>query len=309
MAFKRSPVRSWSAPPVRFPFIFLVCLVAQVSGAVATRGSAPQAEQSDPAAWSLEEKEEFLRNAKIIKTVGVLEGATQSIRVTLQSDRGTHDAQIQTIDEAAQKFEGVGGQWELNFKDTYKFNLAAYLMDRILDLNMIPATVERKVDGRNAAVTWWIDNVLMDEKKRVDKDEKPPLPVRAVWNRQIQILLVFDQLIANRDRNISNIVITKNWNVWLIDHTRAFRMYKDLPEPEKLAMCDRALLENLRELNKPFLMEKLGTYLTDMELDGLLARRDKIVGFFDDKIAREGESAVLFDYLIMRRTIPQGRLD
>ena len=302
MAFKRSPVRSWSAPPVRIPFIFLVCLFFLSGGAATPRGSAPQDEPSDPAAWSREEKEEFLRNAEIVKKVGVLEGATQSVRVTLQSDRGTHDAHVQTIDEAATKFEGVAGQWELNFRDTYKFNVAAYLLDRILDLNMIPVTVERTVDGRNAAVTWWIDNVLMDEKKRLEKNETPPRWARPNWNRQINILLVFDQLIANRDRNLGNIVITKDWTIWLIDHTRAFRMYKDLPEAGNLGQCDRVLLADLRGLNRPFFKEKLGKYLTDMEIDGLLARRDRIVEFFDAKIAREGEEAVLFDYLIMRRT-------
>jgi hypothetical protein len=193
--------------------INLVVVIAVVFSAAALPRSARQAEEPDPAMWSLQEKEEFLLKANIIKQVSVLEGATKSVRVTLQNDRGIHDAHIQTIDQAETKFEGVGGQWELNFKDTYKFNIAAYLLDRILDLNMIPVTVERKVDGHSAAVTWWIDNVLMDEKKRLEKNEKPPVPARAKWNKQIYILRLFDQLIANKDRNLGNIVITKNWNV------------------------------------------------------------------------------------------------
>ena len=35
--------------------------------------------------------------------------------------------------------------------------------------------------------------------------------------------------------------------------------------------------------------------LTGMEIDGLLARRDKIVKFFEDEVAKKGEGAVLFD--------------
>lgn len=289
--------------------IFLSGVLAAVFSAAALPRSAQQAEQSDPSMWSLQEKEEFLLNANIVKTVSVLGGATKSVRVTLQNDRGLHDAHIQTIDEAQTKFEGAGGQWELNFRDTYKFNIAAYLLDRILDLNMVPVSVERKVDRRNAAVTWWIDNVLMDEKKRLDKNEKPPVPARAKWNKQIYILRIFDQLIANKDRNQHNIVITKNWNIWMIDHTRAFRIYRELFDAENLLKCDRALLKTMRGLNKETLKEKLGKYLTEMEIDRLLSRRDKIVKFFDDKIAREGEEAVLFDYLIERRAIPQGNLD
>ena len=34
---------------------------------------------------------------------------------------------------------------------------------------------------------------------------------------------VFDELIANRDRNIGNMLWTSTWKMWMIDHTRAFR--------------------------------------------------------------------------------------
>jgi hypothetical protein len=176
-------------------------------------------------------------------------------------------------------------------------------------MNMIPATVERKVGKRPAAVTWWIDDVLMDEKERLRRGEKPPIPERDRWNRQIYIVRVFDQLIANKDRNLGNIVITRSWDVWIIDHTRAFRPYKELLDPADLAKCDRALLEGMRRLDKRTLVERLGTYLTNMEIDGLLARRDRIVKFFDDKAAREGEDAVLFDYLVGRRAAAPAKTD
>ena len=78
-------------------------------------------------------------------------------------------------------------------------------------------------------------------------------------------------------------------------------MYKDLIDPGNLTACDRALLADLRRLDRPSLEENLGGCLNGMEIDGLLARRDRIVEIFDGKIAREGEDAVLFDYLIARR--------
>ena len=302
MAFKRSPVRSWSAPPAPLLFLFLIAFpFVSAAEAALPPGVGRQDASAGPASWSRLEKEDFLRTAGIVGTVGVLGGVTKSVRITLRNERGTHDAHVQTIDQAAAKFEGRGGQWELNFRDTYKFNVAAYLLDRMLDLNMVPATVERIVDGKPSAVTWWIDDVLMDEKERLAKNVTPPRWARPNWNRQINILLVFDQLIANRDRNLGNIIITKNWTVWLIDHTRAFRMYKELIEPGNLTACDRALLADLRRLDRPSLEENLGGCLNGMEIDGLLARRDRIVEIFDGKIAREGEDAVLFDYLIARR--------
>jgi hypothetical protein len=303
--------RSTSPSGSTRPLAALARFLAAAGAAVLAFGAVPappagQDPATDPAAWSREEKEDFLRTADIVRSEVITEGTTRSARATLRDGRGTHDAHIQSIDVAAAKFEGAGGQWELNFRDTYKFNLAAYILDRLLGMNMIPATVERKVDKRPAAVTWWIDDVLMDEKERLRRGEKPPVPERDRWNRQIHIVRVFDQLIANKDRNLGNIVITRSWDIWIIDHTRAFRPYRELLDPGDLVRCDRALLEGMRRLDKRTLVERLGTYLTNMEIEGLLARRDRIVKFFDDKAAREGADAVLYDYLVERRARPAG---
>jgi len=83
--------------------------------------------------------------------------------------------------------------------------------------------------------------------------------------------------------------------VWMIDHTRAFRTYTKLENAKNLVKCDRTVLANLRLLAKPQLKAKLGQWLTGPEIDGILARRDLIVKFFDSEIRNKGESDVLFD--------------
>ena len=90
-------------------------------------------------------------------------------------------------------------------------------------------------------------------------------------------------------------MITKDWRIWLIDHTRAFRTMQDLKSAKDLVQCDRRLLAKLRELNTGVLKKALDRYLNPSEIEGLLARRDKIVSFFDEQIAKKGEAAVLFD--------------
>lgn len=283
------------------PAVFAAALLLGAA-AVPCRAQEPP---SDPASWSREAKEDFLRTAEIVESRVIPEGTTRSSRATLRDARGAHDAHIQSVDQAVEKFEGEGGQWELNFRDTWKFNLAAYVLDRALGLNMIPPTVERRVADRPSAVTWWIDDVVMDEKARLERGIKPPYGDRERWNRQIYILKVFDQLIGNKDRNLGNIIITKGWNVWIIDHTRAFRPYRRLMDPDDLVKCDRGLLEAMRRLDRATVEARLGAYLSKMEITGLLARRDRIVKFFDDKAAREGEGAVLFDYLSGRGDGPK----
>jgi hypothetical protein len=66
---------------------------------------------------------------------------------------------------------------------------------------------------------------------------------------------------------------------------------------KNLVQRDRQLLAALRSLDKPSLMEHLSDYLDKFQIEGLLARRDKIVEYFEKAIAREGESAILYDYL------------
>jgi len=249
-------------------------------------------EVSPPPKLSRAEMEEFLMNGKVVARKGLSMGITNSQRATLDDGKLKHDAHIQTVDIQKASFQ-TATKTELNFRDSYKFNMAAYELDKLLELNMVPVSVERKVGGDMAAVTWWVDDALMTELDRHKKKMGPPDP--STWNPQMYVCRVFDQLIYNTDRNLGNLVITKDWKIWMIDHTRAFRTMKDLPSPANLAQCDRKLLAKLRGLNKDVLTKGLERYLNSLQIGSLLARRDKIVTFFDGQIAKKGEAAVLFD--------------
>jgi hypothetical protein len=238
------------------------------------------------------EMEEFLMNAKVVERKNLSMGITNSQRATLDDGRLKHDAHIQIVDIQKATYQ-TATRTEFNFRDSYKFNMAAYELDKLLELNMVPVSVERKVGGNMAAVTWWVDNALMTELDRHKKKMEPP--DLKTWNPQMFVCRVFDQLIYNTDRNLGNLVITKDWKIWMIDHTRAFRTMKDLPASANLVQCDRKLLAKLRGLNKDVLTKALERYMNSAQIDGLLARRDKIVSFFDNQVAKKGETAVLFD--------------
>lgn len=236
--------------------------------------------------------EAFLRDARIIGTKKLTMGVTNSSKASMDDGVMQHDAHVQTIDEFKQKFETVRGT-EINFRDSYKYNVAAYELAKMLDLNMVPPSIERKASGAMAAVTWWVDDAAMTELTRYK--EKLSAPDSTDWNKQMNNVRVFDQLIYNTDRNLGNLVITKDWKIWMIDHTRAFRMAKNCPNTKLMRQVDRNLLQSLRNLNKEDLTARLNKYLTRMEIEGILARRDQIVSFFDQQIAANGEPAILFE--------------
>jgi hypothetical protein len=266
-----------------FKTLILVSFLAASYGAYCQEQSTRQ---------SRAEMEEFLRNANIGQRKALGTGVTSSERAKLTDGHLEHDAHVQSVNIEKPTFTTNRGT-ELNFKDSYKFNIAAYRLDQILGLNMTPVSIERKVGGKTSAVTWWVDDVLMDELQRHNKNINPPDLDN--WAKQMHILRVFDQLIYNTDRNLGNMLIDKKWQIWMIDHTRAFRSQKTLLNEKNLEKIDRTLLANLRKLDEETLTTELKAYLTKTEIKGLLARRDRIVKFFEDEVASKGEGAVLYD--------------
>lgn len=232
---------------------------------------------------TLAEKEEFLRTAKVIQTRSARGGITGSLRATLSDGKLTHDAQIQSIDESKARFEGSKGV-EINFRDTYKFNIAGYRLAKMLGIATVPPSVERSYQGKLSAFTWWLDDVMMDEAARMQK--KLTAPDTESWNQQMHRVRVFDQLIYNTDRNLGNLLITKNWELWMIDHTRAFRTSPELLNAKNLVQCDRALLAEMKKLDTAGMRAAMGGSLTNSEIAGVLKRRDKIVAFFEANEAR-----------------------
>ena len=145
-----------------------------------------------------------------------------------------------------------------------------------------------------AAVTWWIDDVVMDESGRAKLTANPLGPNPARSQAYLNTLNVFDELIQNRDRNRGNLVWTKDWTMWMIDHTRAFRVNDKLLKPETLTRVERDLLTNMRKLTRESVAKVMGDMLLKPELDALMKRRDALVKLFDEKVAQKGEDAVLF---------------
>jgi hypothetical protein len=231
-----------------------------------------------------QQKEDFLAKAPVKQSKEAKKGVTGTSRVTLTNGTLTHDASVQTIDDYKSTFLN-----EVGFKDTYKFNIAGWKLARLLGLDdMVPPSVKRSFEGKPASFTWWIDDVKMDETERRAKNAQSP--DAEAWNQENNVMQVFDQLIYNMDRNQTNMLIDQSWHLWLIDHGRAFRVHKTLKDQSVLKSCDRNLLAKMKALDEPTLTRELGKELNKAEVQGLLARRDLIVKFFEAK----GDSA-LFD--------------
>ena len=234
----------------------------------------------------------FLSKAEIIRERTTKDGITQPVRATLSDGVITHDAQFQTVDQARSVFT-AGKASEIDFKDTYRFNIAGYRLAQLVGLQNVPMSVARRYKGKEAAVTWWIDDVMFDEGGRQKLPDKLG-PDEERTQKQIHVMRVWDELIQNKDRNAGNILWTKDWTLWLIDHTRAFRSRESLLKPNELVRIERTLFEKLKQLDEKAVSQTMKGILTKSEIRPLLKRRDAIVGRFEKLIAERGEVAVFF---------------
>lgn len=252
---------------------YLVCSAAAIALAAA----------STPQRWSPAQQEKFLLNGRILSESLAGKGITGTKKAMMTDGRNTHAVHVQFIDQYLPLFKGKDGSTEEDFKDTWKFNVAAWRLAKLLHLmDMTPACVARQVDGKPASVCWWIDGIAMDEKERLAKNIQPPdIPA---WNRQMDTIRVFDQLIYNMDRSQENLLIGTDWRAYMIDHTRAFRKWPKLRNPAAITKCSPELLRSLKALRREDIQRDLGEFLTPQEIDGLMARRDLIV----DKLERNG---------------------
>lgn len=238
------------------------------------------------------EKERFLLQARILSRHGVRRGIGTE-HATLVLDGIEHEAHIQEIDEYDLQVQPTDDT-EIGLRDNWRSNVAAYRLDRLLGLRMVPVTVERRDELKEASFTWWVDDMLMDGRSRLKT--KLAGPDAEAWNRQMDAVRIFDQLIHNVSRNAGTLLVDKDWRIWMIGHSRTFKGIQKLKSPKSLgARCPRGLLAGLRRLDKSTIEKSMVGLLDGPQIDGLLARRDAIVHHFEERIASLGEDAVLYD--------------
>ncbi|HEY7449371.1 MAG TPA: hypothetical protein VH702_14540, partial [Vicinamibacterales bacterium] len=175
---------------------------------------------------------------------------------------------------------------ESGYLESYQSRIAAYEIDRILELDMVPPTVERVHANKRGAAQLWVDDAVF--RKELEGQRSPDLES---WNRQMRRWRVFDNFVADIDPNTGNQLVVRDptWQIVLVDHSRAFSTTTRMVfEMERI---DKAFLDRLRALDKPTLDARIGKLVLDGSRS-LLRRRDAIVAHFDKLVKEKGEAAV-----------------
>ena len=250
---------------------------------------------ADEPNFTEEQKIDFLQHAKVIASKSEKKGKSNASHLTLSDGKVTYEASFQPIDEKKPQGPGPNGGVEVNFRDYWGYNIAGYRIAKLLGMDdMVPVYTERKWNGKPGAISWRVSDEQFDEADRYSRKIEVPAAVHDAWNKQMYKVRVLTQLFYDVDDNLTNVLITNDWKIWRIDFTRAFRLQHDLRNSKDLVQCDREVLAKLRQLSYDQVYDATKPYLTKDEVKALIARRDKMVAYFDKLVAQKGESEVLY---------------
>lgn len=257
----------------------LALILSLDAGAVSARQAAPTAQCSR--IWTGRDAaiEHHLATAAVTRMEAVPIGVTKPQRGTFAPGG------------AAARFawKALPPQRRGGYPESYKAEVAAYKLDRLLELQMVPPVVERTIDGKVGAAVLWIENTTPWVKDRPAQGPEPE------WSRQVSRMKLFDQLIANVDRNAGNLLYDSDWHLFLIDHSRAFTTRTSADGIAALNTVDRRVWEKIDALTAADVSRALGDWLTPAEQKALLSRRDRMRQAIATLVKQKGAGRVFLD--------------
>jgi hypothetical protein len=204
----------------------------------------------------------------------------------------------------------VEGVFEAADRTTVQHEIAAYRLDRLLRLGLVPATVARNHGGKDGVLqgrpaSWASEQDRMNARngKRTGlacqtisngsrasaarralpaDGSAPKLPTggHCDLDAQYQLAYAFDALIGNRVRNPDRFLYdTDATTLFLSGHFAAFGRSTDVPRALEapLARTGPELLDRLRQLDSARLRAALGELVSQRDIEALLKRRDRIL--------------------------------
>ena len=240
-----------------------------------------------------EKWEEFLKTAEIVEYRDVGHGVTRPYKLTLKKD----------AIEACGVWKNPTGMQD-GYLEGWQYEIAAYEMDKLLELHMVPPTVEREFNGRRGSLQLWVKHKcnlydLVHKKIKFPKSKLDPM------NKMKYLARAFDSLIANEDRTQQNVLLTEDWRTILIDHSRSFRYSmqfanrlvfgkKGIMGRRLFKQLPRSFVEKVRALNAETVHRALAPYLKKKEMDGILKRKKMLLDEIQEMIDDEGEEKILY---------------
>ena len=241
---------------------------------------------------SPEELAAFLREARVVEVSKKrLKGITQPRKVLIERDGVRANAVFRSVNAVYDNSKWDDGRFTTYIRDSYQNEIAAYELSLLLGLDTVPPTVPWKLRREKGSLQLWIEKA--EPGYNPLKEARQP-PDMQRWILERVKMRLFDILIENVDRNVGNMLVDSTGKVWWIDHTRAFGRKRDLEDADRITQCERQLFEGLKAADPRTIAERLSAYVQPREIEALLERRRRLIALIEERIAADGEEAVLF---------------
>jgi hypothetical protein len=261
----------------RIPPCVCICAIVAISWAAPAAGVESQ-----------EAAEAFLKSARVVSIEEVGEGVTHSQRVELEKEGRRARAIFKTVDMRFKAETRFGSEVAQEFRDSYKFEIAAYELDKLLGLNIVPPVVERRIGGARGSLQMWAEGTMA----RFSHADVPPTGAR--MHNPVHVFWLFDYLIFNVDRHWRNVVLDADWHPIPIDHSMSFTTHR---KPFRaLYRFPAEPVQRLRSADRRAIKKALGRYLQRDQIDALMARREVVLRTVDRQLSEHLESDVLFPW-------------
>lgn len=232
---------------------------------------------------SREDVEDYLLNAEVVNiNEGAVPGRTAAWRINLDDGIYKRGAMFKVVDATR----------PTRLPDSYKYELAAYALDKLLDFRKIPPTVERTIDGTKGSLQIRVENCIgLDEVQR-NKIE-PPDP--QAFSDDLEEINVFENLVYNERERLDDLLVHKDtWKIYRVDFSEAFSLAPSLIPGQEITRCSKKLFKNLQKISDEEIKDNLEMYLNQEEIDALIRRKSLILKTLNKLIEEKGEAAILF---------------
>jgi hypothetical protein len=269
---------------MRLMFSALVAVAVAVPLAQTPAPPAPAPAQSSKV-WvgHYAEYEAFLKTAPILRLEGISVGVTSPHHALFDAAGLAKGAAWKPIKPGP--YDG--------YFESYRSEIAAYRFDRVLELDMVPPTVERNYKLDTGSLQLWVENSRTYKQILAANAHSPNVNE---WNFQVNRQKTFDDLVADIDDNQGNMLVDPAWNLIKIDHSRAFtsQLVQPFEIGKALNSIDRTFFARIKALDRATLQREIGPLLENGALGALLARRDAMVKGFDKLAASKGDAQVFY---------------
>jgi hypothetical protein len=249
------------------------------------------AQAVNPRSWIGHEAEieEYLRTAEITAVGTTPEGVLHPQKMTLAPGGPTPFLLFKPI--APGLYNGA--------QESYKSEIAAYEIDKMLHLGMVPPTVERTINKKTGAAIYWIVNTKNFNafpEGKAGGAPTPPASKAEYWKIQLIRAKMFDSLIGNMDPNLGNWLVDDDWNLSIVDHSRSLHYDVTFVHEKQMNHIDSELWDKMKALTLEDLTAKLSKWLGKADIKSIIERRDKFGKLIDALVKKNGAAEVFVKY-------------